>query len=129
VPSVKMVPIHAPRESIGARYSLENATFGQRRATGDKPKAQSNSTMHTSEGGLEMSWVPSGSHEDDSLYSKRMNKGKVRGRNGVERFGAGMEKGSDKSFNEMNESDRKGRTQRRKGVRSGSKSAFRRMGL
>jgi hypothetical protein len=45
---------------------------------------------------------------------------------GVERFGAGMEKGGgDRSARELSEQERSGRKQRRRGMRSGSKNALR----
>lgn len=74
---------------------------------------------------MEVSWVPSGTRkvdEDDMLVSGGGSNGKPK-RKGVETFGAGMEKGGD-NIVEMSESDKKGRTQRRKGVRSGSKNVF-----
>jgi ribosome biogenesis protein ENP2 len=49
-------------------------------------------------------------------------------RKGVERFGAGMEKGGeDPDMRVLSEQERSGRTQRRRGMRSGSKNAFRQM--
>jgi len=78
---------------------------------------------------MEMSWVPSSKavDEDDRLVAggQRPKRGKAQ-RPGVESFGAGMEKGPNLS-KDVNESDRKGRTKRRQGVRSGSKNVFRRL--
>lgn len=48
-------------------------------------------------------------------------------RKGVETFGAGMEKGHEETSAGLTDSDRQGRTQRRRGVRSGSKNVFRKM--
>jgi len=49
-------------------------------------------------------------------------------RKGVERFGAGMEKGGeDPNMRVLSEQERRGRSQRRRGMRSGSKNAFRQM--
>lgn len=67
--------------------------------------------------------------QDDELVSAggRSSKGKGHeGRKGVKSFGAGMEKGGEE-HSRLSENDRKGRTARRKGVRSGSKNVFRRM--
>jgi ribosome biogenesis protein ENP2 len=82
---------------------------------------------------MEVSWVPSSSSgiidEDDELVSGggRSSKGKGHERRkGVESFGAGMERGGEE-HSQLSESDRKGRTERRKGIRSGSKNVFRRM--
>ncbi|KAH9962179.1 WD40-repeat-containing domain protein [Russula dissimulans] len=50
----------------------------------------------------------------------------ARTRKGVERFGAGLEKGGeDPDMRLLSEQERSGRTQRRRGMRSGSKNAFR----
>lgn len=79
-----------------------------------------------------MSWVPSADaagNDDDALVGEggrapggtKRRDGK---RKGVESFGAGMERGG--IGEELTESERKGRTQRRKGIRSGSKNTFRR---
>lgn len=77
-----------------------------------------------------MSWVPSSSGpiaEDDMLVEGGGG-GKKRSdrRKGVEVFGAGMERGGEEPV-DQSESDRKGRTHRRKGVRSGSKNVFRKI--
>ena len=86
---------------------------GPRRSGGDD----------TVDGGVEVSWVPAASGGDEAAQAK----GKGR-RKGVETFGAGMERGREEDEGrDLSESEKKGRTHRRKGVRSGSKSAFRRM--
>ena len=75
---------------------------------------------------MEISWVPShppGENPND--LSGKAGKGRTKQRN-VETFGAGLEMAG-KEDAEVGESDRHGRTQRRKGVRSGSKNAFRRL--
>ena len=54
-------------------------------------------------------------------------KGKEPRRKGVEVFGAGMEKGGEEPEVAMSEAERRGRTKRRQGMRSGSKNTFRRM--
>ncbi len=75
---------------------------------------------------MEISWVPShppGENPND--LSGKAEKGRTKQRN-VETFGAGLEMAG-KEDAEVGESDRHGRTQRRKGVRSGSKNAFRRL--
>lgn len=49
-------------------------------------------------------------------------------RKGVERFGAGMEKGGeDPNIRALSEQERRGRSKPRRGMRSGSKNAFRQM--
>lgn len=80
-----------------------------------------------------MSWVPSSSSrqvEDDDMLvpgGPGSSKKKQDKRKGVESFGAGMEKGGSERQVDMSDRDRRGRTERRKGVRSGSKNTFRRM--
>lgn len=87
---------------------------------------------HSADGGVEMSWVPSSSSkpmgDDDMLVPGGPGNSKKRQdkRNGVESFGAGMERGGERNAN-ISDADRMGRTERRKGVRSGSKNIFRRM--
>lgn len=87
----------------------------------------------TADGGVEMSWVPSESASGgDRLVDEDDGRGKQKAkakevRKGVEVFGAGMERGGEEHEREMSESERKGRTKRRQGMRSGSKNTFRRM--
>lgn len=91
-------------------------------------------------GGAEISWVPSGAGAgDDSLFEdgrgmdqtpKSRQKDAAGGGGGkgkVERFGAGMERGSGRSRNEEADDGRKGRMKRRTNIRSGSKNTFRSM--
>ena len=78
---------------------------------------------------MEMAFVPrtsaSANEYDDGPVKERSGKAKEAKRKGVEAFGAGMEReGPDV---EMSEAERKGRTKRRQGMRSGSKNTFRRM--
>ena len=109
-----------------------NATFGQRRSTktGAKGKGAAvagfDDVRFSADGGVEMTFVPSMSADaDEGAGSKAA--GRQARRKGVETFGAGLEKGGPEPEVAMAESERKGRTQRRKGMRSGSKNAFRRM--
>ena len=74
-----------------------------------------------------MSWVPFSS----SAGVRRSNedapdewRGKTR--KGTVTFGVGMERGGQVRHTEISENERKGRTQRRTGVRSGSRNALRR---
>lgn len=78
---------------------------------------------------MEISWVPSqpsgtNLQEAKELFSKA-GKGKTKRKN-VEGLGAGLEI-TEKEDVAIGESERHGRTQRRKGIRSGSKNAFRRL--
>lgn len=116
--------------SSGAEsFTDKNATFGQRRTP--KVKAKTGGfTPVSADGGFEMSWVPSSSQQTGGeMFTSDggdIQRNRKERRKGMEVFGAGMEKGEDPSIH-LTESERKGRTQRRKGVRSGSKNTFRRL--
>jgi ribosome biogenesis protein ENP2 len=132
IAGVNLVPMRAQTGANGVRVADKNATFGQRRESKAPASGKERSSQRSAEGGMELSWVPSSSgamDDDDMLVSgggRPKGKGKER-TPGVESFGAGMEKGGEERFTELSESDRKGRTQRRKGVRSGSKNVFRKI--
>jgi ribosome biogenesis protein ENP2 len=116
----------------GTRLADRDASFGQRRggtSGGGKPYAKSKASEAGGGGGLEVSWVPSGSSGGgmDGDADSAPRPGKPKPRKGVEVFGAGMEKGYAGEDLNLSEQDRKGRTQRRKGIRSGSKNVFRSM--
>jgi ribosome biogenesis protein ENP2 len=72
---------------------------------------------------------PAEGEEEDDLYGgqqRRQKRPLKDARKGVERFGAGMEKGGeDPNMRVLSEQERRGRSQRRRGMRSGSKNAFR----
>ncbi|KAJ7145322.1 NUC153 and WD40 repeat-containing nucleolar rRNA processing-related protein [Mycena crocata] len=125
----KFVPMRpASTGANGTRLADRNATFGQRRGTG--PSSAAGSKSQASGGAMEVSWVPSASSAvdgDGGAHGSRSGTGKSKPRKGIEAFGAGLEKGYGGEDVEVSEQDRKGRTQRRKGVRSGSKNVFRRM--
>ncbi|KAJ6571725.1 hypothetical protein B0H19DRAFT_936782 [Mycena capillaripes] len=126
----KFVPMRpASTGANGTRLADRNATFGQRRGTSTGGK--SHSSKANDGGAMEVSWVPSassgGGMDVDADSGLRSAKTKTKARKGVEVFGAGMEKGYSGEDLQLSEQDRKGRTQRRKGVRSGSKNVFRRM--
>ncbi|KII91223.1 hypothetical protein PLICRDRAFT_37941 [Plicaturopsis crispa FD-325 SS-3] len=129
--NVNYVPMRAQTGSA-RRGADKNATFGQRRLSAGKPPGRPASAHRVADGGFETSWVPSstrGGDADDMLVpggGERKGKDKDK-RKGVESFGAGMEKGGEERSVELSESERKGRTQRRKGIRSGSKNTFRKI--
>lgn len=138
-PKVRLVPLQAQNDA-GGRSVDKNATFGQRRSQlGPTQKTRTSSrdpaVRQSVGGGLEVTFIPktvsSGNdYDDDEPGSGRAGKkgGKeVVKRKGVESFGAGMERGGEDPEHEMNETERKGRTKRRQGMRSGSKNTFRRM--
>ncbi|KAJ7207078.1 NUC153 and WD40 repeat-containing nucleolar rRNA processing-related protein [Mycena pura] len=124
----KFVPMRAG--GSGPRSADRDATFGQRRgASANSASAKKSRTLTVTDGesAMEVSWIPStsSSKDADTDSGSRPGKRKDKPRKGVEVFGAGMEKGYAENEVEMSEKDRKGRTQRRQGMRSGSKNAFR----
>ena len=132
----KMVAMSVDQLSKGTR-SDKDVSFGERRKNKErrdftsadgKGKGRGAGIKMHSEGGMEMSWVPgeSGSRSKDN--SRRDAEGRKNlKRKGVEQFGLGMERGGGPEMYQGEESERNGRTHRRKGVRSGSRNVFRRM--
>ena len=138
-PNVRLVPMRAHSDTSGSRGPDRNATFGQRRSAtsmsgrnkgkGRMLDDEERTIKVNEEGGVEMTYIPSGSRADDDndRGGRSGRQGKDARRKGVETFGAGMEKGGEEPEANLTESERKGKTQRRKGMRSGSKNVFRRM--
>lgn len=132
VPNVNFVPMRTKDSVHGVD---RNASFGQRMSgatSGSKFRGGRRDTIRQSEdGGMEISWTPSASAvqdepERDRSSSRKSGMAQKAKRKGVESFGAGMERGGTDEV-EVAEAERKGRTQRRKGIRSGSKNVFRNM--
>ncbi|KAJ6631102.1 hypothetical protein B0H10DRAFT_1866534 [Mycena sp. CBHHK59/15] len=126
----RLVPMRpASTGANGTRLADRDATFGQRRSTTTSTRGGRSQNPKISDGAMEVSWVPSASAGVDANADADADTGSRprKGRKGVEVFGAGMEKGYSADDLEISEQDRKGRTQRRKGVRSGSKNVFRKM--
>lgn len=124
VARVKYTPMRAASSS--SALVDKDATFGQRLAPA---KSKGKARQQEDDGGMEISWTPSGKADagDDYETGAQKKRGKTK-RPGVESFGAGMERGGAEPEIELSEADRSGRTRRRRDVRSGSKNAFRRMG-
>ncbi|PPQ87687.1 hypothetical protein CVT25_011454 [Psilocybe cyanescens] len=124
---VNMVPMVPQTAGQSQRLGDKDATFGQRRAPPPSKKAGPSKARVDADAPMEISWVPSASsgERDGGNGEERQSskKDKVR-RKGVEMFGAGLERGVEENA-DMGDSERQGRTHRRKGVRSGSKNAFR----
>lgn len=126
---VNMVPIRP--QTTGSnntqRPGDKDATFGQRRIPGPASSTKS-FRAHEDDDAMEVSWMPTSSSPATGEKDNGDRRGKSRTvkRKGVETFGAGLERGVERT-EFSNESERKGRSQRRKGVRSGSKNTFRRL--
>jgi ribosome biogenesis protein ENP2 len=104
------------------------ATFGQRRhslkSKASKYQSHGDDIIKPSEdGGMSISFTPRSSAREDRDTNQMAKKDKDRQKPGIKYLGAGLERGMERQ--EVSEADRKGRTQRRKGIRSGSKNAFR----
>jgi ribosome biogenesis protein ENP2 len=138
--------------SFGHRRSSSAAAARQRQRPSDDPttsdaneRPDDEHVFRKGDGSVEVSWVPTfsradakgdgdedGDGDDGGLVGGR-RPGKHKrtlkdARKGVERFGAGMEKGGeDPGMRALSEQERSGRTRRRRGMRSGSKNAFRQM--
>lgn len=124
---VNFVPMRAL--SNASKGVDKNATFGQRRKPVQSvtPFSSKRTQSQPDDSAMEISWVPSSSaNQDANEPQSKGGREKKERRKGVETFGAGMEKGGQETL-EISESDRMGRTDRRKGVRSGSKNVFRAM--
>lgn len=128
-------PTQTTTSSGRSRAQDRSTAFGDRRksnsaAPGRSSKSDDTRVTRMPGGGAEISWVPTSSGgKGDSLFDDGFGEGDVpkkggKRKDGVEEFGAGMEKGG-KSFDA--DSGRKGRTQRRTGIRSGSRNTFRQM--
>ena len=121
--SVRMAPLKATRD--GGRESRGGATFGARRNEASKSKRHSENVRRSVDGSVELTWVPSSKKDRPQASSEGGNRKK---RPGIETFGAGMERGGQpQNAVELNEAQRRGRTERRQNVRSGSKNVFRRL--
>ncbi|KAG0698718.1 WD40-repeat-containing domain protein [Suillus ampliporus] len=123
--NVNFVPLvpHTETSTSARKMGDKTATFGQRRnAPARGPASHTTTAKGSKEGGFEMSWVPSSNKPREERGSGKD------ARKGVEVFGAGMERGDEDRTQALSESERKGRSQRRKGMRSGSKNVFRQLG-
>ena len=148
---MRLVPLQPHQSSTRAGNKSNNgdgdASFGRRRNASASARGRQKETasradddehvVRKSDGSVEVSWVPTprfrsadAAEEDDlvpggSGRRPRRQDNEVL-RKGVERFGAGMEKGGeDPNMRALSEQERSGRKQRRRGMRSGSKNAFR----
>ncbi|KAG2340226.1 WD40 repeat-like protein [Suillus weaverae] len=129
--NVNFVPLvpHTESSTSTRKTGDKTTTFGQRRNAPARGSSHTTTPRTTAkgdkEGGFEMSWVPSSTkHPSRDRGSRKDGNAKK----GVEVFGAGMERGGGERTAVLSESERTGRTQRRKGMRSGSKNVFRQLG-
>ncbi|KAI6107852.1 WD40-repeat-containing domain protein [Pisolithus thermaeus] len=122
-PNINLTPLVPHASVAAAKLGDKNATFGQRLASRQTTTntRKSADVRISADGGMEMSFTPSSSGSvDQSRPAKKKG-----ARKGVEMLGATMERGGDEPQGELGENDRRGRTHRRHGQRSGSKNTFR----
>ena len=131
---VSLVPMR-PKTAGSSNFQRagdKHATFGQRRIPrSENTTGKSSFRAHeNNDAPMEVSWVPSSSAvsgQDNSDRQSKSRNGKDKHRKGIETFGAGLERGAGERAELSNDSERQGRSHRRKGVRSGSKNTFRRL--
>ncbi|KAI9459171.1 WD40-repeat-containing domain protein [Lactarius psammicola] len=142
--NMRLIPLQAqPPSTASDRAASRDASFGHRRSASARHRPMETESrpdgehvFRKSDGSVGVSWVPAprsksdaraGKDDEDDLLVGRGGKSRKPALpKGVERFGAGMEKGGgDRSAQELSEQERGGRKQRRRGMRSGSKNAFR----
>lgn len=128
--NVNFVPLvpHTATSTSARKTGDKTATFGQRRnapARGSPHTTTPHTAVKGGKGGFEMSWVPSSTKEPSRDQGSRKDRNTKKG---VELFGAGMERGGGERTAVLSDSEWTGRSQRRKGMRSGSKNVFRQLG-
>jgi ribosome biogenesis protein ENP2 len=133
--SMRLIPLQAQPPSTASDHAVSrDASFGHRRSASTRQGTESRPDeeehiFRKSDGSVGVSWVPAPRSKSDVRAEDDGRGGKPRKvapPKGVERFGAGMEKGGgDRSARDLSEQERSGRTQRRRGMRSGSKNALR----
>lgn len=120
----RMVSASAALGNAGTVNKDKSASFGQRqrRSSATRHTTRESGLQKAEDGGFTLSWMPSNANGDSGKPE-----GKSRSkRPGIEYLGAGLEKDVERP-NNLSEAERKGRSERRKNVRSGSKNAFRRL--
>ncbi|KAI6021783.1 WD40-repeat-containing domain protein [Pisolithus microcarpus] len=122
-PNINLTPLVPHASAAAAKLGDKNATFGQRLASRQTTTntGKSAGVKFSADGGMEMSFTPSSSVTVDQPRSTK----KKGARKGVEMLGATMERGGDEPQGELRENEKRGRTRRRHGQRSGSKNTFR----
>lgn len=122
-PNINLTPLVPHASAAAAKLGDKNATFGQRLASRQTTTntGKSADVKFSADGGMEMSFTPSSSITVDQPRSTK----KKGARKGAEMLGATMERGGDEPQGELRENEKRGRTRRRHGQRSGSKNTFR----
>jgi ribosome biogenesis protein ENP2 len=122
-----MVSASAFLETTGIASNDKSASFGQRRQrpSGIHHTTRQSGSRKAEDGGFALSWIPSQTKDDSGKPARVEGKSKIK-RPGIEYLGAGLEKGVER-LNNLSETERKGRSERRKNIRSGSKNVFRKV--
>jgi len=134
-PPTRKLPHNVPRMvsastflgTTGTANNDKSASFGQRRQrpSGTHHTTRESGLQKAEDGGFALSWIPSTTQGDPRKPARVGGQSKIK-RPGVEYLGAGLEKGVER-LNNLSETERKGRFERRKNVRSGSKNVFRKL--
>ncbi|KIO09748.1 hypothetical protein M404DRAFT_14173 [Pisolithus tinctorius Marx 270] len=122
-PNINLVPLVPHVNAAAAKLGNKDATFGQRLASRQTTTntGKSADVKTSADGGMEMSFIPSSSGTVDQPRPTK----KKGARKGVELLGATLERGGEEPLKELKENEKRGRTHRRHGQRSGSKNTFR----
>ena len=111
------------------RLGDKDATFGQRRmprsTASTNTAGKSSFRAHEDDDAMEVSWVPTPSStstggKDNGDRQSKSGAVKNKLRKGVGMFGAGLENGVEERMEFSNDAEGKGKSHRRKGVRSGT---------
>lgn len=134
-PPTRKPPHNGPRmisasAFLGATGTASNdkfTSFGQRRQrpSGAHHTTRQSGLQQAEDGGFAVSWIPSQTEGDSGKPARVGATSKIK-RPGIEYLGAGLEKGVER-LNNLSETEKKGRSERRKNVRSGSKNVFRKV--
>src|SRR5258706_12031221 len=125
--SPRMIPASAFLGATGTASDDKSTSFGQRqqRPSGTHHTTRQSGLQRAGDGSFAMSWIPSQT-KGDSEKPARVGAISKTKRPGIEYLGAGLEKGVER-LNNLSETEKKGRSERRKNVRSGSKNVFRKV--
>lgn len=123
----RMISASAFLDTTGTTSTNKSASFGQRRQrpSGTHRTTRQSGLQKAEDGGFALSWIPSQTNDDSGKPARVGVKSKIK-RPGIEYLGAGLEKGVER-LDSLSEKERKGRSERRKNVRSGSKNVFRKV--
>ena len=136
--------MQADRGGAGGTRADRNADFGQRRTQSNTKGKQRDFSTGLGQGSVvvtgredgprDITWTPSAASEKKHKHSEMLSdsatsNAREKGKSKRERFGAGLERGGQEEDARalLKEEERRGRTHRRTGIRSGSRNTFRKL--